>query len=81
MCGSPIILGDERVGSFLDAVMEERIGVTLAENETGPNCLPQSLVDLLLGFSMYQGYGGNLGDVAKTSELSQSFLRHIRQPA
>src|ERR1700681_4139583 len=30
---------------------------------------------------MYQSYGGDLRDVAKTSELSQSCLRHVRQPA
>ncbi len=81
MRGSPFTLGDERIGRLLDPVVKELIGVTQAEDETAPNRFPQSLVDLLLGFAVHQGHGGDLSDIAQTSELSQRFPRHIGQLA
>ena len=77
----PLAFGNQRIGRLLDPVVEERVAAIQAKDETGPNRLPQSLVDLLLGFAMNQGQGRRSGRRCPDRRVVPRLPASIRQPA
>jgi hypothetical protein len=45
--GRPLVFGYERIGRFLNTIVEERIGALPAQDEPGAGRLPEGSVDLL----------------------------------
>jgi hypothetical protein len=76
----PLLFGNQRVGRLLDAVVEEFVGVLLAEDEASADGFPESRMYRGLGRPLDQGQGGDLGEVAQAGELFQGFLRGGGQP-
>ena len=74
-----VLVGYQRIGRLLDAVVQELVGAVLAEDEPGVDGFPERRVDRLLCCPVNQGQGGDLGDVAQAGELLQGVLRASRK--
>ncbi len=68
-----LALGDQRVGRFLDAIVEECVGVLKAEDEPRTDRLPEIRVDLLLWSALYHGQGWDPGNVSQAGEAFECF--------
>ena len=70
---------DQRIGGFLNAVVDEPVGARQALDQFLTNGLPQSRVDLLLRSPEDDRKHRDLGDVSETGKLLQRLLRFGRQ--
>ena len=64
-----LLVGDERIGRLLDAVVQEPVGAVLAKDEPGVDGFPEGRVCLLLCCPVNQGQSGDLGAVAQAGQL------------
>src|SRR3977135_3635343 len=76
-----LAFGDQRISRLLDTVVKEYVSGFRADDESGPDRLPEGRVGRLLGTGVKQIEGGRLGDIPQTGERSQRFLSRIGQAA
>ncbi len=70
---------DERVSSFLDAVVHESVGAIQALDQLQADRLPQVRVDLFLWRPAHESERGQVGAVAEAGELLQPLSRRRRE--
>ncbi len=70
---------DQRIGRFLNAVMEEGIGVFLLVHQARPLGFPQQGVDCLRRQSEDEAERGGIGGISQAGELGQGVLRLLGQ--
>src|SRR6202040_303289 len=76
-----LAFGDERISRLLDSVVDEYVCVLRAEDEAGPDRLPEGRVRRLLGTSVKQIERSRLSDIPQAGERSQSVLSRMGQTA
>src|SRR5260370_23634793 len=74
VCPRALAFGDERIGRLMNTVVEERIGVLLAEDQPCASGLGERRVDLLFQFPLNHSKYGEVHHVPETSELLQGGL-------
>ena len=65
---------DQRIGGFLNPVMDELVGAFQAQDQLLPNRLPQIRMDRLLRCAADQAKRRDLGDISEAGEMLQRRL-------
>src|SRR5262249_58516638 len=70
MCFGAQIFRDQRIGCFLDTVVEEPVGIFQAEDETRSDRFPKLAVHVLLRILVNHRQQGELCAIADTGQLT-----------
>src|SRR6266436_5596443 len=79
VCARALAFWDERIGRLMNTVVEERVGVLLAEDQPCASGLGERRVDLLFHFPVNQSKGSEFDHALETSELLHGGLRRAGQ--
>src|SRR6266550_5627193 len=77
----PLVLDDERIGSLLDAIVEECVRAARTKDEAGPNSFPQRCVCRFVARLVNQRKRLRLGSIPQAGQLAENLLSRWRQTA
>ena len=77
----PLAFGDQRVGGFLDTVVQEAVGPLPPEHQPGQHRLPERCVERRLAPAVDHAQDGDRRAVAQAGELPQRHLGRLGQAA